>query len=143
MNTLLNVERMIVQWLNRDFQRRALRTALRDAYASFAKQHPEWTVNFFDEHFVQSKLLPLLERAADEAVTVTPDQVAQLWVKQFSLLLTRQRQHLATVMPIAAHFLALLADEMAANSQPPALPVGPWLRQGTQQGTQGLLQQVN
>lgn len=120
MKTFLKVEGRVVQWLSEGYQRRVLRAAVRTAYATFAEWHPQWAQSLFDEHFVMTRLLPLLESAIHEGVTVTPYQIALLWSQQVSQLPDRQLHHSAAILSAARQFLALLAEVMADNQPPDA-----------------------
>ena len=112
METFLTFERTVVRLLTQDYQRRIWHAAVQRAYASFAKRYPEWVATLFDEHFVQTHLLPLLVHASWKAVTVTPEQVARLWAQQISILPTRQQQYAVDVLPTATYFLARVADAL-------------------------------
>ncbi|HXF60294.1 MAG TPA: hypothetical protein VNK95_01675, partial [Caldilineaceae bacterium] len=71
-NAVLKVERALMQWLNQDYRRRVLRAAALAAYAEFARRRPDWAAALFDEHFIRSRALPLLEQAAAERRQVAP-----------------------------------------------------------------------
>ncbi len=103
-----------MQWLVQSYQRRTLRRAVRQAYSEFARRYPNWVAALFDEHFVNTHLLPLLQSAAETGDKVTARQVADRWVRQISLLPSLRQKHSAAILPVATHFLCLLADELAA-----------------------------
>lgn len=114
MDTLAELERATMQWLVQRYQRRTLRRAVRHAYAKFARRYPNWVAALFDEHFVNTHLLPLLQDAAQRGDKVSAGQVADQWVRQISLLPAQRQKHRAAILPVATHFLCLLADELAA-----------------------------
>lgn len=113
MDTLMVLERATMQWLTQSYQRRTLRRAVRQAYLTFARTYPNWVAALFDEHFVNTHLLPHLQRAANRGEKVTPAQVAELWARQVSMLPTLRQKHMARIIPAATHFLCMVADELA------------------------------
>lgn len=115
MDTLMYLERATMQWLTQSYQRRTLRRAVRHAYGVFARTYPNWVAALFDEHFVNTRLLPLLHQAAQAGAKVTPTQVAELWVRQVSIFPTLRQKHSARIIPAATHFLCMVGDELAAT----------------------------
>lgn len=113
MNTFMYLERATMQWLVQNYQRRALRRAVRQAYITFAYRYPEWVAELFDAHFINTHLMPMLLRAADAGEKVSPLQVAELWARQVSMLPSLRQQHIARMIPAATHFLCMVADELA------------------------------
>jgi hypothetical protein len=113
MNTFIYFERAMMQWLVQSYQRRTLRRAVRQAYLTFARTYPNWVAALFDAHFVDTHLLPLLQRAAEAGVKVTPLQVAEVWARQVSMLPSLRQKHTARMIPAATHFLCMVADELA------------------------------
>lgn len=107
------LERATMQWLVQSYQRRSLRRAVHKAYLSFARQYPNWVATLFDEHFVNTHLLPLLQNAADAGEKVTAVQAAEVWAKQVSMLPSLRKRHISRILPAATHFLCLVADELA------------------------------
>jgi hypothetical protein len=57
------VKQLDHNWLPLRRERRALRQAMRRAYASFASQYPEWAAAYFDKHFLSRRVVPLLSQA--------------------------------------------------------------------------------
>jgi hypothetical protein len=118
MKSFLKIEGRMVQWLSEGYQRRLLRAAVRSGYATFAEWHPQWAQSLFDEDFVMTSLLPLLESAIHEGVTVTPYQIALLWSQQANQTPDRQLHHSAAILSASKQFMALVAEAMADSSQP-------------------------
>ena len=119
METLMSLERTTMQWLVESYQRRTLRRAVRHAYINFARTYPNWVATLFDEHFVLTHLLPMLQNAADAGNKVTPQQVAEAWARQVSMLPSLRQKHSARMTPAATHFLCMVADELAATQVGP------------------------
>jgi hypothetical protein len=113
MDTFTYLERISMQWIVQSYQRRTLRWAVRKAYRTFARQHPQWVAALFDEHFVLTHVLPLLQQAASRGDTVTPDQIADLWARQISMLPSLRQQHTTRIVPATSHFLGLVTDTLA------------------------------
>jgi hypothetical protein len=113
MDTFMHFERATVQWLVQRYQRRTLRRAVHKAYRTFARHHPQWVAALFDEYFVLTHLLPLLQDAASTGDKVTASQIAEMWARQVSMLPTLRQQHIARIIPAATHFLCMVADELA------------------------------
>jgi hypothetical protein len=119
MDTFVYLERATMQWLVQRYQRRTLRRAVRAAYVTFARTYPNWVAALFDEHFIHTHMLPALHHAAERGETVTARQIADLWVRQVSILPTLRQKHSARVIPVATHFLCMVADELAATQVGP------------------------
>jgi hypothetical protein len=115
MDALMNLERISLQWLVQSYQRRTLHRAVRQAYREFAAEYPHWVAVLFDEHFVNTHLMPLLHSAAERGDKVSPRQVAELWVRQISLLPSQRQKHSAAILPAATRFLSLLADALSES----------------------------
>jgi hypothetical protein len=113
MNTFMRFERATVQWVVQSYHRRTLRRATYNAYHTFARQYPQWVASLFDEHFVLTHVVPLLQDAAKAGDTVTAAQIAGMWARQVSALPTLRQQRIARMMPAATHFLCMVADEVA------------------------------
>lgn len=110
MNAVLKIERALMEWLKRDYQRRVLQVAALAAYEEFARRRPDWAAALFDEHFVRSRALPLLEQAIAGNGQVAPGALAVAWARQFSSpsALHRERQMAATAA--AGEYLELVAE---------------------------------
>jgi hypothetical protein len=119
MNTFMSLERATMQWLVQSYQRRTLRWALRQAHVAFARRYPEWVAALFDEYFINAHVLPMMVRAAETNAKVTPVQVADAWARQVSFLPTSRQKHTARVIPIATHFLCMVADELSTTQVGP------------------------
>lgn len=113
MEPFVQFEHAAMQWLLQSYQRRTLRRAVRQAYATFADHYPQWVAALFDEHFVNAHLLPMLQRAAGIGDKVTPGEVAEAWARQISILPSLRQQHIAAIMPVATHFLCMVAEALA------------------------------
>ncbi len=124
METFMHLERNMMQWLVQRYQKRTLRRAVTLAYRAFANRNPQWVAALFDEYFVLTHVLPLLQNAAKSGDKVTPLQIAELWARQVSMLPSMRQQHTARMMLAATHFLCMVADELAATQvgqNPPVL----------------------
>jgi hypothetical protein len=119
MDTFMYLERATMQWLVHRYQRRTLRRAVRQAYVTFARTYPNWVASLFDAHFINMHLLPLLHSAAESGDKVTARQIAELWARQVSLLPSLRQKHTARVVPIATHFLWMVANELATTQVGP------------------------
>jgi len=113
MDTVMQIERSVIEWLVQHYQRRTLRRAVQQAYTTFARTYPDWVASLFDEHFVNVHLLPLMQKATETSDKVTAAQVAELWSQQVSMLPARRHKHNTRILPVAAHFLCMVADELA------------------------------
>jgi hypothetical protein len=111
-DTVLTIERALMQWLAKDYRQRTLRSAALAAYGEFACRHPEWAAALFDEHFVLTQALPMLVKAAAQHQQVTPGALAEAWAQQMGSApaLHQRRQAAATAM--AAYYLELVAEAL-------------------------------
>jgi hypothetical protein len=113
MLTFKHFEQATKQWLAQSYQRYTVRRAVSQAYGVFAHHHPQATAALFDEYFVRTQVLPLLQHAATTGEKVTPVQVAELWARHVSLLPTSRQHQMARTLPAATHFLSIVADALA------------------------------
>ncbi|MCC6455699.1 MAG: hypothetical protein IT328_12185 [Caldilineaceae bacterium] len=119
MKPFVQFERATMQWLVHSYQRRSVRRAARAAYAQFADLYPQWVATLFDVHFVDTHLLPMLLKAATTGGKVAPAEVAEAWARQISLLPSLRQQHIARVLPVATHFLCMVAEEVVETEVGP------------------------
>src|SRR5688572_9634101 len=67
-------------------QKSVFRTALRRTQTRFAEAYPQWVASLFDEHFVNDRLLPLLEdRYLHHQTLPEPAELAKNWDKMLEL----------------------------------------------------------
>ncbi len=126
MDTLMNFERAIMRWLMHNYQRHALRRAVKQAYVEFSRSYPEAVAVLFDAYFVKTHVLPMLIRAAGEGDSVSATEVAELWARQVSMLPRLRQQHTAAMIPAATHFLCMVGDgliEMEIGRNANVLPL--------------------
>lgn len=114
MDTIVRMERAIMNWVGRDYRRRMIRAAIRNAYALFAQQHPQWVAVLFDEHFLTERAAPLWRRYQNEGALPTPLELAVLWGEQVNTSPELKHRHVGEMKLAAACFLALLATELGA-----------------------------
>lgn len=119
MERLLQLEQRLMDWLAADYQRRILRATVYCAFRTFAAAEPSAAASLFDEHFVRIHLLPRLYEAAQTGRPITPDAVAELWARQFSIVPATRRHRIAAIRPAATHFLRILAQELARRCGTP------------------------
>jgi hypothetical protein len=113
MLTFKHFGRATKQWLAQGYQRYTVRRAVDQAYGVFAHDHPQATAVLFDEYFIRTQVLLLLQRAAATGEKVTPVQVAELWARHVSVLPTSRQHHMARTLPAATHFLSIVAGTLA------------------------------
>ena len=95
-------------------QKSVFRTALRRTQTRFAEAYPQWVASLFDEHFVNDRLLPLLEdRYLHHQTLPEPVELAKTWDKMLELanLEVRQRR-IEELTPAARDFIQWLAAEL-------------------------------
>jgi hypothetical protein len=122
-------EFVLTRWFQTG-QQRVINQAIRIAYTRWAKQHPEWVVAFFDEHFVTQRAAPLLNVLIVQQRPLDPRCLAERWADQFHFAPTRRQQLIASLMPALANFLALfrtaLNNQLNAQSVNHAQWAGLW-----------------
>jgi hypothetical protein len=97
---------------------KSARQAVAQAFAAFAKRHPDYAASLFDESFLQRRVAPLLS-APGGATILTPEWLAGAWAAQFA---GRGLSILAGALPVAADFIDLLKRALASTTaQLPAL----------------------
>lgn len=85
-----------------------MQRAIYSAHRLWAKRYPQWEAAFFDEHFLRTRVLPLL----CEQATITPSALAQAWIAQFHDGIRLERQLIGELTPVAADFLYFVAGEL-------------------------------
>jgi hypothetical protein len=80
------------------------RQAVAEAFAAFARRHPDYAASLFDEPFLQSRVTPLLT-APGGASALTAEWLAGAWAAQFA---GRGLPILAAALPVAADFIGIL-----------------------------------
>ena len=101
------------KWLERVYQRRALRQAIAHTYPSFAQQYPEWVNYLFDERFLHQRAFHLLAHYLDYKAVPASFELARIWAEQFTWSnLEMKERHVAQLMPVASDFLHRLNKEL-------------------------------
>ena len=90
-----------------------MKRAVYSAHRLWAKRYPQWEAVFFDEHFLRTRVLPLLR----EQSTITPSALAEAWIAQFHDGIRLERQLIAALTPVAADFLYFVAGELQYFAQ--------------------------
>jgi len=113
MNATVNIKQTVQNRLVRKYRQRAFRQAVTRAYASFARQYPEWSASLLDEHFLTHNAAPLLLRVGQGLASSTAFALAHIWSQQLRWYDEETRQKLvAELTSIAADFLRLLEAEL-------------------------------
>lgn len=100
------------QRLHRALQLIVLRRALRSAYLHFAAANPLLAESLFDEHFVRTRVAPLLARAFEHDETLRPEQIAEAWFAGVAAPNARRSaEALTTLREAAAELLRSLEHE--------------------------------
>lgn len=109
----LNIKQAVQHWLESKSQHRAFRQAVSRAYATFARQYPEWAASYFDEYFLTHDATLLLARTGQGVASPTPHALAICWSRQITWFREETRQQLiAELTPVASDFLGWLAAEL-------------------------------
>ncbi|UCH27192.1 MAG: hypothetical protein JSV66_06000 [Trueperaceae bacterium] len=95
------------------FDQKNTRRAIRCAYRSFARRHARWADSLFDEYFLTDRATHLL----GDPGSVDPWALADAWSRQFHAWDEASREHaIASVVPVAADFLAFYRAELEAQN---------------------------
>lgn len=103
--------------LKRDPQHLAFQLALTRTYATFDRQHPQWTHALFDEHFLAQSAAPLLARCLLRSDPPTGAELAALWATHLGLQAATRASRLPEATGVAADFLATLDGELRARDE--------------------------
>ena len=107
--------------LQAHLRRQALRLALDQAYAGFARRQPHWADSLFDRYFLRRVAGPQIERALQQAGCVpAPAELARAWLAQLGPAAARLEYRLPEVAAAAADFLTGLEDELSHYPNLPA-----------------------
>lgn len=93
----------------------AAREAVAAAFAAFASGHPHYVESLFDEHFLQTRVAPLLQ-APGGAAALTLAWLAGAWAAQFGGRSGDPERLVAEATPVAADFITQLLRALAPPS---------------------------
>jgi hypothetical protein len=97
--------------LGRDPAKKALKAALKEAFANLDKQHPQWIANHFDASFFAHEGTPILAQFLLMNGHPDPGELAERWADSLNLHDREQRTHsISELELIAADFLHDLAQ---------------------------------
>lgn len=88
------------------------REAVATAFAAFAPRHPTYVANLFDEHFLQSRVAPLL-RVPGGSAALSPEWLAGAWTAQFDQDTSNPELLIKEATPVAADFIDQLIRALA------------------------------
>ncbi len=112
-----NVAEKVLSRLGRDQQKLAFQVALARAYTTFARNHPQWTLSLFDEHFLQNAAAPFLARCLPWREQPDPAELATAWVDQMRLGGGKRDQRISEATAAASDFLRCLRAELRARDE--------------------------
>jgi hypothetical protein len=98
--------------LHRTLQRLVLRPALRRAYVRFAAANPQLAASLFDDHFVQTRIAPLLALALDNGARLRPEAVAESWLAACGAPKSRKHEACFAAVRAATELLAYIEQEL-------------------------------
>lgn len=99
--------------------------AVAEAYAAFKTRHPDYAAALFDEHFLRTRVTPLLS-APGGASTLTPDWLAEAWAAQFNSHVRNPTHLIVAATSAATDYIDLLlraltppiGSQLAAQASP-------------------------
>lgn len=77
------------------------------AYRIFIGRHPRWQDSFFDEHFVQTRVIPLLQKNTGPPIEQYAACLAWYWASQFQPAGEIREKTIAAMEPIMNEYLSL------------------------------------
>jgi len=81
------------------------------AYQVFIEQNPRWKESLFDEHFLKTRIIPMLDYAAQQKKQIHPILLARAWAEQFNNACHVQMETLLRIEPIMEKFVKLYEKE--------------------------------
>jgi hypothetical protein len=85
--------------------KRSIRKSVLNRYRTVARQHPQWVAALFDEHFVITRMIPMLEKAAGRGEILSAAEVANEWSSQLNLKESSQRELEVELTPLVAQII--------------------------------------
>ncbi len=107
--------------LGLDPHRLAFKVGLARALTTFERNHPQWAVSFFDEHFLRNRAAPLLARHLTRDAPTDPTELAAAWADQLGLHDAARDRRIAEAMHPAADLLRWLDAELRGRPEFQAL----------------------
>ncbi|MBW8010273.1 MAG: hypothetical protein FVQ83_03385 [Chloroflexi bacterium] len=86
--------------------------AVLNSYKTFAKQNPQWEASLFDEYFINTKVVPMVEAAINNGEFVRAKDIANQWANQFFLRSSSRREAVIELQPVVNTFLQEINQEL-------------------------------
>lgn len=94
-----------------------VRDALVNAYRDFEKKYPEWMASLFDRHYVETRILPMLQAHSEGRINIHAFLLAYEWSNQLHLEPETRSELVLEMIPAAADFLKAVDLELTKKSQ--------------------------
>jgi hypothetical protein len=82
----------------------------------FFKMHPSWRASLFDEHFMKSWAVPLVDNWQKSEGFPEPEVMARTWSEQLWLRKDKRERLIKEATPVVADFMKILEGELVAGS---------------------------
>ena len=82
------------------------------AYGAFTQKHPRLKESLFDEHFLKTRIIPMLAYATQNKKNVHPILLARAWIEQFTPTCYVRMDQMQRMKPLMKEFLEMYEQEM-------------------------------
>lgn len=106
---------------------RLIKQATHHTYRQWAACYPEWVIGFFDEHFVEHQVVPLLYASFHQGNAPDPAQLVERWANQFHLTPAQRQLRTSTLLPAAVDFLNRFTLALPSQQSQPSARLHTWL----------------
>ena len=106
----------ITQTIEKMGQRRLIQRAATSAHTIWSKRYKAWSESYFDEHFLRTRVQPLLLHSRGRVTAVS---LANLWADQFALSDQHRRELVAEFTAAASDYLYLFDSERQTLARRP------------------------
>ena len=86
--------------------------AVLNSYKTFAEQNPQWEASLFDEYFINTRIVPMVEAAINNGEFVSVKEITNQWANQFSLRPSSRREAVVELQPVVNTFLQKVNQEL-------------------------------
>jgi enterochelin esterase-like enzyme len=100
MNINMNQITKVRPQLNNLTSKRRIRKSVLTSYRNVTRQYPQWQAALFDEHFVDTHMVPMVETAVRNGERVYASQLADEWSQQLRLNERSRQELVAELVPL-------------------------------------------
>jgi hypothetical protein len=115
MLTNLNISQTAI---GRHIHRRRVQNVITIAHKDFSRRYPQWKAALFDEHFLTTRVAPLLVVSGQNNYCLDPKKLAREWANQLTFNAENRKAFIAELTSILPEFLGQIEQELSQLYEP-------------------------